>query len=77
MRDAVPSIARLPGVLVPISLLADKKFGGKRQGDCLAGDLIIRDGFCCKDLSPLSCFSNRLCVRWRAQRTAEMGRVRA
>ncbi len=44
MRDAVPSIARLPGVLVPISLLAYKKFGGQRQGDCLAGDLIIRDG---------------------------------
>ncbi len=38
-------------------------------------DPVLR--FCCKDLSPLSCFSNRLCARWRAQRTAEMGRVQA
>ncbi|WP_171180490.1 amidohydrolase family protein [Ruegeria sp. HKCCD8929] len=44
MRDAVPSVARLPGVRVPTSVLADEDFGGQLQGDCLAGDLIIRDG---------------------------------
>ncbi|MCA0956175.1 amidohydrolase family protein [Mameliella alba] len=37
--------ARLPGVLVPRSLVADAdRLGGVPQGDCLAGDLVLRDG---------------------------------
>ena len=45
MRDVVPKIAHLPGVMVPVSLLMDPDgFGGQVLGDCLAGDLVIRDG---------------------------------
>lgn len=36
---------RLPGVLVPRAMLAGPgSFGGTRAADCLAGDLMIRDG---------------------------------
>ncbi len=36
---------RLSGVLVPRSLLADRDgFGGTRQGDCMAGDLVLHEG---------------------------------
>ena len=45
MRDTLPADARLPGVLVPAALTAAAdKFGGQLYGDCLAGDLVIRDG---------------------------------
>ncbi|TKT74634.1 amidohydrolase family protein [Aquamicrobium sp. LC103] len=34
-----------PDVRVPRSLVADEaRFGGKTEGDCLAGDLIVKDG---------------------------------
>lgn len=37
--------ARLPGVLVPRSLVADPhRFGGQETGDCLSGDLIVKAG---------------------------------
>lgn len=37
--------SRIPGVLVPRSLLADPdRFGGRSTGDCLSGDLLIMDG---------------------------------
>jgi len=37
--------ARLPGVLVPRSLVAEpERFGGRLQDDCLAGDLVMRAG---------------------------------
>lgn len=36
---------RLPGVLVPAALIAAPQcFGGRAQGDCLTGDLILRGG---------------------------------
>lgn len=45
MRDTLPADARLPGVLVPAALTAAAdKFGGQLYGDCLAGDLVLRDG---------------------------------
>lgn len=45
MRDTLPADARLPGVLVPASLVAaPERFGGQLQGDCLAGDLVVQKG---------------------------------
>jgi len=45
MRDTLPANVRLPGVLVPAALIgAADRFGGRLYGDCLAGDLVLRDG---------------------------------
>lgn len=45
MRDTLPADARLPGVLVPAALIAAAdRFGGQLYSDCLAGDLVLREG---------------------------------
>lgn len=45
MNVPTPLDAVVPDVLVPVSLLAEPDgFGGRRIGDCLGGDLLIRGG---------------------------------
>ncbi|RYG90315.1 amidohydrolase [Loktanella sp. IMCC34160] len=45
MNRAIRQDARITGVQIPRSLIADPaRFGGEVRGDCLAGDLVLRDG---------------------------------
>ena len=45
MNVLTPTDAIISDVLVPVSLLAEADgFSGRREGECLRGDLVIRDG---------------------------------
>ena len=45
MNALTPPNTIAANVLVPVSLLTRRDgFGGRRVGDCLRGDLIIREG---------------------------------
>ncbi|MFY0311817.1 amidohydrolase family protein [Leisingera sp. D0M16] len=60
MKDAHSPLARLPGVLVPAALVVSaERFGGQLRGDCLAGDLVLRDGHAVA-LEPATVPSERL-----------------
>lgn len=45
MMNAINGEDRIAGILVPASLVSDPlEFGGERRDDCIAGDLVLKEG---------------------------------